>query len=174
MAGVSLRSIAKELGYSPGSIYQHFESKDAMLIVLAQEATSRMRERLSNAPMDAPNNHPLVAMGMAFIQTCREYPDDMTVAGILRTRTSLDEPVPPHSPYSLILSQIESAASCGELPAQSRHSMESVAYGIWALVEGIVSLQRTHLRAFDADFEEADRRALVALINGYTNEEITP
>lgn len=85
----------------------------------------------------------------------------------------LGEPVPTHSPYSLILSQIESAASCGELPAQTRHSMESVAYGIWALVEGIVSLQRTHLREFDADFEEADRRALVALINGYTNEEIT-
>ena len=37
---------------------------------------------------------PVVAMGLAYVQTCREHPDDLTLAGLLRSRTSLEDEVP--------------------------------------------------------------------------------
>ena len=44
---LSLRAIARELGYSAGSIYQHFAGKESILRTLSERASARMRERLS-------------------------------------------------------------------------------------------------------------------------------
>lgn len=167
LEALSLRSVAREIGYSSASVYQHFANRDAVLLALRQEATARLRAALAAAPSATPDEHPLVAMGLAYVRTCREHPGDLELAGLLRSRVSLGEEIPTLSPYRLVVEELEACAARGELDIADRETTETMAYGVWALVEGIVELHRTHLRDFDADFERADRFVLRALLSGY-------
>ena len=45
-------------------------------------------------------------------------------------------------------------------------SAEAIAYTVWATVHGMATLEQTHLRGFDADFEALHAAALDRLLAG--------
>ncbi len=168
LEGLSLRRMARELGYAPGSLYRYFENRDAIARALAEDVAAAVGARLALALRAAPGHHDLVTLGLAYVRASLEHPEDSKLASILSTRRSLSDPVPTHSPYRLLLGAVEEAAGRGEVSASAPAQRETIAYAIWALAEGMVALRRGHLRDFAADFRDADAAAFAALLRGFS------
>lgn len=59
-SGVTIRKIADEIEYSPPIIYEHFESKEALLLELTKEAYSKLLKQFQKVVKDVEN--PLEAL----------------------------------------------------------------------------------------------------------------
>ncbi|MBT8399272.1 MAG: TetR/AcrR family transcriptional regulator [Rhodothermia bacterium] len=68
-AALTMRRLAKMIGYSATSIYLHFESKDALLHALIEEGMDLLHARLTEAVARAESDADAVRM------VCREYVD---------------------------------------------------------------------------------------------------
>jgi AcrR family transcriptional regulator len=51
---LSLREIARQVGYSPAGLYEYFDSKKAIMQALSDEGDSLLNERLAQVPADLP------------------------------------------------------------------------------------------------------------------------
>lgn len=163
---VSLREIAARAGFSPASLYEYFASKEEILEALAADVGARLHARLAAVPGTLSPPRRLVRLGEAYLAFARENPADyLLVFSHLRSRRrGTHEALPPASPFGIVRDAVAAGLACGAFAP--RASAEDLAYGLWALVHGAAMLQATHLRAFEADFEAADRAALDAFVVG--------
>ena len=58
-AAVSVREAARRAGVSPGAPFRHFESRDALLTAVAEEAQRRFRAEIETALSEVPADQPL-------------------------------------------------------------------------------------------------------------------
>lgn len=74
---LSVRAIARELGYSPAALYEYFPAKEAIYCALyfegADGLTSRMRSALEALPDDAPAARRIFAIGEAYRRYALEH-----------------------------------------------------------------------------------------------------
>ncbi len=166
LEGLSLRAVARAVGYSPAGLYEYFDSKGAILESLASRASAALTRAFIQARGLEPDEHPLVALGLSYLRFSRDYPEDFVLLfqRLRSSRQTTTAPVGTDSAFALLLSAVEEALRAGELSPTS--DAESIAYSFWALVHGMATLQSGHLQSFEADFATADRRALRALLAG--------
>lgn len=169
---VSLREVAAQAGYSPASLYEHFEGRDDILGALAAEIGERLSARLATVPESLPPPRRLLRIGLAYLAFGRECPQDYGLLfGVLRSRRrSTVEAPSPRSPFALVLSAVRAGIGSGDFVARPGFGAEEMAYGLWALVHGMLSLQTGHLSGFEADFELVDRHALEVFVAGLRAE----
>jgi AcrR family transcriptional regulator len=68
---VSVREAARRAGVSPGAPFRHFESRDALLAAVAEEAQRRFRAEIDKALAKAPAGDPLQrfrCLGLAYLR----------------------------------------------------------------------------------------------------------
>lgn len=168
--GVSLRHIAARAGFSPASLYEYFESKEAIFHAIAEDANAQLRLALEQALRGGGQpRERLVRLGLGYIHFALENPDEFMLL-FSRTpsaRRGLSLPPPPQSSYRLLLETVSIAIGAGELKVTNGRDAEAMAYGLWATVHGMAMLQLSHLEGFSADFLTADRRTLEALVEGF-------
>ena len=58
-AAVSVREAARRAGVSPGAPFRHFESRDALMTAVAEEAQRRFRAEIETALSEVPADQPL-------------------------------------------------------------------------------------------------------------------
>lgn len=168
---LSLREVARKAGYSPASLYEHFQGKDDIVEALAAEAMGALHAALAAAaarPGSAPQR--LVRIGAAYVGFARTRPEDFLLlfSELPSGRRSLAQGVPGRSPYAVVLEAVSHLLEGAGGARGRRQAVEELAYGVWATAHGMALLQLTHLRGFEATFEDADRRVLEALIAGWT------
>lgn len=169
-ARLSLREVARKAGYSPASLYEHFDGKDAIVAALSAEASSALRLALSRASATGRTAaERLVSVGAAYVAFARERPEDFLLLfrELPSGRRSLRQAVPETSTYGIVVEAAGRAVEERGRRGRDRQVAEELAYGVWAAAHGMAMLQLTHLKGFDANFEEADRRLLGALVSGY-------
>lgn len=165
---LSLREIARRIDYSPAGLYEYFDGKDAIVDAVIQDGAERFQRRLELVPTTLPPDVYLIELGLAYIDFARLYPEyfSLLFSRIRAGRQSLDEPVNPTESYALLTRGVERALAAGIIVAQPGFDLEAIAYGAWALVHGMASLQTYHLREFEADFDATHRHALRIWIDG--------
>lgn len=70
LQSVTMRTLAKRTGVSPGAPFRHFPTRDALLTGIAEEATVRLRDGVLKAIAECSSDDPLLAfraMGKAYI-----------------------------------------------------------------------------------------------------------
>jgi len=163
---LSLRAVARETGFSAPSLYEYFDSKQAIVDAVAAQVAGKLRAALERAGKEARGARAaVVALGIAYVAWARRHPQDFLLlfTRLGSKRRSLDQAAPPESPYQVVLAVVTAAREAGVLAGDP----ETVAYALWAAAHGMAMLQLTHLAGFGADFEAADRAALAALIAGF-------
>lgn len=165
---LSLREIAAHAGYSPSSLYEYFDGRDAILSALAQEIGARLSARLATVPDSLPPARRLVRLGLAYLGFGRESPADYQLLfGVLRSRRrSSSEPADPRAPFEIVRAAAAAGIASGALRSTETMGAEEMAYGLWALVHGMLALQSGHLAGYQADFEAVDRQVLEAFVAG--------
>jgi AcrR family transcriptional regulator len=74
---VSMREAARRAGVSPGAPFRHFESRDALMTAVAEEAQRRFRIEIAAALAEVPGSDPLArfrAFGMAYLRWAMRNP----------------------------------------------------------------------------------------------------
>ena len=84
----------------------------------------------------------------------------------IEARASLQQVPGPRSPYRILLDAVQAVLDSGAVVAREGYGLEEIAYGIWALVHGMATLQQTHLRQHEANFAAVDRHVLEAFVQG--------
>ncbi|MCP4142827.1 MAG: TetR/AcrR family transcriptional regulator [Chloroflexi bacterium] len=164
---LSLREIARRVGYSPAGLYEYFDSKEDILWTLALEGNDRLRAAAIGISSDLPIKERLTLACLAYVDFAVQNPEHFIIMNSLTTRrASLDEPVSSESSYSVFLKIIEVAIAEGELLVQENFGAEEITYGFWSLIHGMGILRLTQLRSFEADFEKMNRKAIETFITG--------
>src|SRR5271154_6276503 len=74
---VSVREAARRAGVSPGAPFRHFETRDALMTAVAEEAQRRFRAEIDAALAKAPANDPLGrfrSFGLAYLRWAMKNP----------------------------------------------------------------------------------------------------
>jgi AcrR family transcriptional regulator len=74
---VSMREAARRAGVSPGAPFRHFESRDALMTAVAEEAQRRFRLEIETALAKAPTDDPLLrfrSLGLAYLRWAMRNP----------------------------------------------------------------------------------------------------
>lgn len=72
---VTIRAIAKELGYASPILYEHFASKDEVLAAAARLGFERLEASLANAEGSPGTDDRVVALGVAYLMFAEECPE---------------------------------------------------------------------------------------------------
>jgi AcrR family transcriptional regulator len=76
LPALTMRRIAEAIGYSPGSIYAHFASRDALLAALCAEGLTALRAALEAAvSAEREPRSRLTALATAYVRFALEQPD---------------------------------------------------------------------------------------------------
>lgn len=163
---VSLRAVAARAGFSPASLYEYFDGKDALLGAVAEEASARLRKSLEQAIGAAPDpRSALVELGIAYVRFAKKHREDFLLlfSRLVSRQRGTADGVPAGSAYAVLRDAVGRALPDGPV--------DELAYALWATAHGMAMLQSTHLAGFQADFEAADRRTLTALVAGLVQME---
>jgi AcrR family transcriptional regulator len=167
-AGLSLRKVARAAGFSAPSLYEYFDSKQALVDAIAAEIAMSLRAALARAADSVrdPRSR-LVGIGLAYVAWARRHAQDFMLlfARMPSKRRSLATAVPPASPFQVVAAAVEDAIAAGVITGGAA-MVEHASYALWAAAHGMAMLQLTHLAGFEAPFERVDHDTLVALVDG--------
>ena len=166
---LTLRQVARRADFSPASLYTYFSSRDDIVVALQAESLQRLGMYLRRVPLDLPPDRRIVELGVAYMDFARENPVDLRC--IL---SSAQGGFPEQGDRSvglevarLIGETFREGAEAGILVATDQLTLGEMAYGVWALVQGVVSIGAVDLAEVAGDVTLAPRRVLEAYVAGF-------
>lgn len=145
--GVTIRGIARELGYSPGAIYEYFDSKEQIVHSLYYEGSGglavTMLECCRELGKDDDVFQALRQLANAYRQHAQTHAEMYRlVFGVLKQPKHMEEHIDVPTPGGLgtLVSVVQRGIEAGDLipvPASV------IAVALWTAVHGFVSLELT-------------------------------
>lgn len=144
--GLTIRGVAQDLGYSPGALYEYFDSKELLLCSLYFEGTDGLGVHCERAIEELPKNvsalEGLRALGHAYRAFALAHPELYRLTFFsLKTPPAppeVDDPEENAGGFGITVALIEQGIAEGalvDLPAPV------MAASIWSAVHGFVSLE---------------------------------
>ncbi len=179
-SALSMEAIATEIDYSKGTVYQHYRSKEDILVALAV-MTARKRWELfeRGAAFHGRPRERMSAVGEAYAFFVREYPSHFRVeqeihAARVRRRAEVSRQLELRSCEDackhLVTGIIRDAISQGDLVLPPGVAIMDMSFSVWSITFGAFFLM-----SGDAEIEkrgvarpqESLRRACNALLDGW-------
>ncbi|MBR0896699.1 TetR/AcrR family transcriptional regulator [Bradyrhizobium tropiciagri] len=107
-SGVSLRRIAAESGYSPGTIYQYFRDQHDLFIAIREQDMSRVVTSLERIGQRTPD--PVQRLRSVFLAAVRhwlKYPEEFRVLFSMRPEQSIKAGRPPFGRSAVVVRSYE-------------------------------------------------------------------
>jgi AcrR family transcriptional regulator len=151
LAALSMRRIADAIGYSPATLYLHFESRAGIARALRVESYAQLLDQLAPfASIDDPVVR-LKAFGSAYVGFGVAHPEayqlmfmqDLAYAGAAPVADSAGEPQADagDAVFRLMAGSFDQLKEAGWLPASAVGAVWAEA--LWATMHGIVALRLT-------------------------------
>ena len=150
---VSLRAIAKEAKLSPSSLYEYFDGIDQLLKLIQVQILHELSQELQRSQSICVDINQL---GMAYINFAISNPKDyMLVFHHQKSgRKTFDQKPMQGQAYAILLECLSNTAQSKKWRIDSNIGIEGLAFGFWSLLHGQVMLRLTHLKDFEADFDQ--------------------
>jgi AcrR family transcriptional regulator len=165
---LSLRQVARRADFSPAALYNYFSSRDEIVASLFAESFAKLNAYLERVPIDLPLKKRVVELGMAYLDFGRENPMDLRcvlVATAQEGLSSTDAMASGLNALRMISSTVSEGIEQGRFAPEISLSAAELAYGVWALVHGLVSVSSVDV-SLVADVISADaRRVLEAFVS---------
>ena len=178
--GVTMERIAQEIEYSKGTVYQHFSSKEDVLVALAGETTRTRADLFRRAA--AFNGRPrerMTGIGVADELFVRLYPQHWNAEQIIRavsiqSKATRDRLTTLESTeaecFNAVAGTIMDAIACGDLEASEPNLPQIISYGLWSISFGshFIAASSPNLGTKGMDDENSMlNRNYHALLDGY-------
>ena len=172
---LTVRELAGRVDLTAPALYRYFpEGKDEVLLALAAQDLDHLSAHLLAVPDTLPVVERLVETGLAYIQFAREHPAELdllfeSLSGLSRdTQDGSAELLAAAPLFGSIQEVLREGIAQGVLHARSEQEEEDAMlmwHGAWALVHGLVAVERTH-QHHDELFRARARDVLRAFVNG--------
>ena len=136
----SMRKLASGIGYSPGTLYLHFESKADLLNALVEEGFEQLLQALGQAHDSDDSVQSLRNKLRAYIDFGLGHPNHYHFAFLLR-RERRSEPVEPHSSFDVLRRAVRRCVEQGPFDSLD---VEITSQTLWSAIHGITSLLIVH------------------------------
>ena len=165
---LTLRKVAERADFSPASLYTYFASREEILVALREESLELLYKYAQRIPRGLPPDRRVVELGMAYIEFGCENPIDLQcILGVSDRRFARhDDDSIGLEVARYIGNAFREGASAGIFAATDRLTPAEMAYGLWAMVQGLVSVGSVDLDVVAGDVSAAPRRVLEAYVAG--------
>jgi len=178
--GLTVEQIAKKTGFSKGTIYLRFGSKDGLVVSLGMEARRMLHSVLERAlKLPARPRERMAALGEACGYYASHFPQHLRVVRLIEAETLLsrvskeqrDEMVKYDLRiFQLLQETVREAIALGDLPQSGDTSVDGLCFIFWAMVDGVFGalyggapIEETGIRDPFAELIRAGHR----LMDGY-------
>ncbi len=165
---ISLRQVARRADFSPAALYNYFSSRDELVASLFAESFQKLDSYLERVPSDLPLKTRLVELGMAYLDFGRENPMDLRCVLVATSQEGLSSTEAMGlglTALRIIGDTMREGTEQGLFAPDQSLGAPELAYGMWALVHGLVSVSAVDLTPV-ADLISADeRRVLEAFVS---------
>lgn len=151
-SGLSIRSLADQINYSPGAVYTYFENKEALIDAVRAEFFRELNDLLRKKTSGFVDpEEMLVAAGMAYVEYARENPNTYQLLFLTEPGDSTRGD---HrkAAMSALISILELGINSGRFRERPGYALETMALHCWSTVHGLAMLQTSILKD---DGEEA-------------------
>jgi AcrR family transcriptional regulator len=172
---LTVRELAGRVELTAPALYRYFpDGKDEVLLALAAQDLEHLSTHLLAVPATLPVDERLIEIGLAYVQFAREHPAELdllfeSLSGLSReTQNGSVELLTSVPLFTLVQDVLREGIAQGVLHARSEHAEEDAMlmwHGAWALVHGLVAVERTH-QHHDELFRARARDVLRAFVNG--------
>jgi AcrR family transcriptional regulator len=135
----SMRRLAERVGYSPASIYLHFENKDAIFQTLVDESFKGLLKAQAEAAASAGDAGPVETLkrGLrAYVRFGIEHPNEYRLAFLMPSARGA-RPQSASSSFESLCSRVRACVEAGVL---RRINPELAAQSLWVAAHGVTSL----------------------------------
>jgi len=178
--GVTMDRIAQAIEYSKGTVYQHFSSKEDVLVALAGE-TTRTRADLFRraAAFNGTSRERMTGIGVADELFVRLFPQHWHAEQIIRAASIQSKATRDHLKtlesteaecFDAVSVIIMDAIGDGDLIPEGHEIPQTIAYGLWSLSFGshFIAASNPNLGSLAMEDESAMlNRNYHALLDGY-------
>jgi AcrR family transcriptional regulator len=165
---LSLRQVARRADFSPAALYNYFASRDELVTSLFSESFAKLNSYLERVPTDLPLRTRVVELGMAYLEFGRDNPMDLRCVLVATSQEGLastDVMACGLVAVRIIGDTVREGIDQGLFAPDQSLTAAELAYGVWALVHGLVSVSSVELSPV-ADVISADaRRVLEAFVS---------
>jgi AcrR family transcriptional regulator len=172
-SGVTIRAVAREASVSPMSVYNRFESRDGLLIVLAGRAFAELAESLVAPTGLTPEQR--------FRQICREYrafavahPERYALIFSMGSPVNLPASEEAsdrgHEAFGYLVDAVEALNSPPQGPRESGNATEG-AQIVWNALHGAVTIELANIGRTDTPSETYEHMITV-LLRGLRNTDV--
>lgn len=166
---LSLRQVARRADFSPAALYTYFPSKDSLIASLFGESFARLDAYLRRVSADLAPDRRVIELAVAYMEFARDNPMDLRC---MLFSTSLDLPASSGKALGLgaarlIGETLRQGVQEGLFRQDGRYSAADMAFGLWSLVHGMVSIGGIDLSEVSEEIAADPRRVLemyVALV----------
>ena len=169
--GLSMRTLADLVDYSPAALYKYFKDKDEILDELTSEAWQLSAEyNQRHMPESDEPVMMLMQSGMNIYEFAKEYPAQYQLM-MSSTRTSPKslEEFMEHPNFKGLRMLLAQSADSGQLRLPEGFPPDLLAFALWFLIHGASVLRGSLMREFGEDFD-----ALVEQLNEALATLLTP
>jgi AcrR family transcriptional regulator len=166
--GLSLREVARRAGFSPAALYKYFSGKDEVIAALAESAMGALLSAFGAVPRDLPPDRRAVELGVTYLDFARAHVQDVAVIEVHEAALPLDGE---HAAVEdTVFGVFRDGVATGLFTEAGGLDAESMAYGAWALVQGLARLERSQGGPVGQRLRAHRRQLLWAYIDGLRTE----
>jgi AcrR family transcriptional regulator len=171
-SGVTIRAVAREAAVSPMSVYNRFESRDGLLIVLAGRAFAELTESLAAPTGLTPEER--------FRQICRKYrafaqehPERyaliFSMGSPVKLPASQEASDRGHEAFGYLVDAVEALNSSHQEP-RGRGNATEAAQIVWNALHGAVTIEHANIGRTDTP-DETYEHMITVLLRGLGNTD---
>lgn len=170
--GLSMRTLAEEVDYSPSALYNYFDNKEEIVEGIRAEGwelfdamdEGLLQEDLSPAEL-------LYQSGLAYLKFAETYPDHylLMMSPSDNVPGSLDEFMQWPN-FRELTSSVEAMVTSGYLKVPPGCTSLHLAFLIWFVVHGIAMLKLTLMRNCQPEFNEIGAQVMRAAVDMFMSD----
>jgi AcrR family transcriptional regulator len=165
-ADLSLREIARRADFSPAALYKYFDNKDDVIKALADSAMAALTDAFAAVPTDLPADRRAVELGLSYIAFARENPEDVGVIDMHESTVHAHPGTPEHLALEhAVVGVFRDGIETGVFTGVAEDA-EIMAYGAWALAQGLARFERQQRPALADKVRARQRELLTIYVNG--------
>ena len=166
-ADLSLREIARRAEFSPGALYKYFDSKDDVIKALADKAMGALLADFAEVPADLPPDERALELGMAYLEFARRNPEDVAVIALHESTLHALPLTDEHRMMEeTVVGVFRDGVAQGVFSLADGEDPDYMAYGAWALVQGLAMFEQQQRSAVAERVRSKQRQLLRVYING--------
>lgn len=170
VGAVTMRGVAARVGVTPMALYRHFESRDALVGAIVEQAQDTFLHYLQRAMAERRPAARLLASGRQYLAFALGHPRWYAVlfmedSGGRQAARGAAAPWQDAATFQFLVDRIRECAAAGLLSAADP---EAAALTVWAHVHGLVSLHLAgKLPVGEARFRTIYASSLAHLLRGF-------